>query len=194
MKNIFLALLSTIVVSSCVTRLPTPQGIKEISTSEYETVVENKTKKTEVYDGFYNKLTVQATKLDAEMTESLMAYSAKLSQWNLEKYKEEKNKLIENHSTQTEFFMSFYTPERKHDDLSTKQTSWKVYLDVGGQRYEGKATKVKSLFLDLEAIYPHHNRWSTPYMVTFPVATATTESQKMTITVTGPLATTQLNF
>lgn len=194
MKKILLALLSTIVFSSCVTRLPTPQGIKEISTSEYETVVENKTKKTEVYDGFYNKLTVQATKLDAEMTESLMAYSAKLSQWNLEKYKEEKNKLIENHSTQTEFFMSFYTPERKHDDLSTKSTSWKVYLDVGGQRFEGKAIKVKSLFLDLEAIYPHHNRWSTPYMVSFPVATATTESQKMTITVTGPLATTQLNF
>jgi len=194
MKKVLILLLSSAFVSSCVTRLPTPQGIKEISTSEYETVVENKTKKTEVYDGFYNKLTVQATKLDAEMTESLMAYSAKLSQWNLEKYKEEKNKLIENHSTQTEFFMSFYTPERKHDDLSIKQTSWKVYLDVGGQRYEGKATKVKSLFLDLEAIYPHHNRWSTPYVVSFPVATATTESQKMTITVTGPLATTQLNF
>jgi len=194
MNQLFYTLITMICISSCVTRLPTPQGIKDISTSEYENIIESKTKKTEVYDGFYNKLTIQATKLDAEMSENLIAYSAKLSQWNLEKYKEEKNKLIDNHSTQTEFFMSFYTPERKHDDLSSKQTTWKIYLDVNGQRYEGKAAKVKSLFLDLEAIYPHHNRWSTPYVVSFPISTAATETQKMTITVTGPLATTQINF
>jgi len=194
MKARLILFISYFLLLSCVTRLPTPQGIKEISTSDYESLVESKTQKTEVYDGFYNKLTVQATKIDADMSESITAYSAKLSQWNLDKYNEEKSKLIMTHSTTTEFFMSFYTPERKHDDLSQKKTSWKIYLEVNGQRYEGKATKVKSLYLDLEALYPHHNRWSTPYLVSFPVSTPSTEGKKMTLTVTGPLATSQLQF
>ena len=85
MKKIFLALLPFIVLS-CVHRLPTPEGIKDISTSEYEDYIDAKTQKEEVYDGLYNKLTVQATRLDAEMSENLVAYQAKLQQWNLEKY------------------------------------------------------------------------------------------------------------
>lgn len=192
MKNLLLVL--PFVIFSCATRLPTPAGIKDISTAEYEEMVESKTKKTEVYDGLYNKLTVQSTRLDAEMTENLMAYSAKLSQWSAEKYKEEKAKMIGKHSESTEFFLSFYTPERKHDDLAFNKTSWKVYLDVGGQRYEGKVTKIKSLFLDLEATYPHHNRWSTPYSVVFPVSTPATDGKPITLTLTGPLATTQLVY
>jgi hypothetical protein len=67
-------------------------------------------------------------------------------------------------------------------------------LEVSGQRYEGKVTKLKSLYLDLEAIYPHHNRWSTPYSVSFPVSTPATDGKPMVLTVTGPLATTQLSF
>ncbi|WP_409477977.1 hypothetical protein [Pseudobdellovibrio sp. HCB154] len=193
MKKIFLALLPFIVLS-CVHRLPTPEGIKDISTSEYEDYVETKTQKQEVYDGLYNKLTVQATRLDADMSENLVAYQAKLSQWNLEKYKEEKGKIIAKHSDSTEFFISFYTPERKHDDLAFNKTSWKVYLDVGGQRYEGKVTKLKGLFLDIEALYPFHNRWSSAYSVLFPVSTPATDGKPVTLTLTGPLATTQLNF
>ncbi|MES2801566.1 MAG: hypothetical protein V4654_03660 [Bdellovibrionota bacterium] len=193
MKNILLLILSFIVLS-CVHRLPTPEGIKDISTSEYEDLVESKTKKTEVYDGLYNKLTVQTTRLDADMSENLVAYQAKLGQWSLEKYKEEKAKIIAKHSDGTEVFMSFFTPERKHDDLSSKRTTWKVYLEVSGQRYEGKITKIKALQLDLESIYPHHNRWSSPYSVVFPVSTPSTDGKPVTITVTGPLATTQLVY
>lgn len=193
MKKIILSLLPFLVFS-CVTRLPTPEGIKDISTSEYEEIIDTKTKKQEVYDGLYNKLTVQATRLDADMSENLVAYQAKLQQWNLEKYKEEKSKIIAKHSDGTEFFVSFYTPERKHDDLAYSKTNWKVYLDVGGQRYEGKVTKLKGLFGDLEALYPFHNRWSSAYSVVFPVSTPATDGKPVTFTVTGPLATTQLVY
>lgn len=193
MKKLVLFVLPFIVLS-CVHRLPTPEGIKDISTSEYEDIVQEKTKKTEVYDGLYNKLTVQTTRLDADMSENLVAYQAKLGQWSLEKYKEEKAKLIAKHSDGTEIFMSFFTPERKHDDLHTNRTTWKVYLEVSGQRYEGKVTKIKGLQLDIEALYPHHNRWSSPYSVVFPVSTPATDGKPVTIIVTGPLATTQLAY
>ena len=193
MKKLLLVL-SFLMSTACATRLPLVAGVKDISAGDYATMVEEKTLKSEVYDGLYNKLTVQLTRVDAEMTENILAYSAKLSQWSESVYQEEKSKMISSHSTQTEFFLSFFVPEKKHDNLYAKKTTWKIYLDVNGQRYEGIAQKNKSLFLDLEAIYPHHNRWSTAYTLTFPVSTASTEGKNLTITITGPVASTQVKF
>ncbi|MFN3454670.1 MAG: hypothetical protein ACK41T_06875, partial [Pseudobdellovibrio sp.] len=77
MKTIISLLILSVffIQTGCVTRLPTPQGVKEISTAEYEKSVLDKTKRTEVYDGLYNKLTVTATRLDAGLTEDQLAYS-----------------------------------------------------------------------------------------------------------------------
>ncbi len=193
MKQLILVL-CCLFVAACATRLPLIAGVKDISSGEYSSFVETKTQKSEVYDGLYNKLTVQLTHVDAEMTENILAYSAKLSQWSEAVYQDEKSKMISSHSTQTEFFLSFFVPEKKHDNLNIKKTTWKVYLDVNGQRYEGTVVRSKSLFLDLEAIYPHHNRWSTAYTLTFPVSTASTEGKNLTVTITGPVASTQVKF
>lgn len=196
--SIFLRfLISTFLIlaaSSCVTRLPMPAGIPEISESEYENLVLRKTKKIEVYDGLYNKLTVNAIWLDSEMSEGYLAHSARLAQWQEPFYREEKNKLIMKHSQSTEFFVSFYTPERRHSDLSQSKGLWKIYLDVNGQRYEGKATKLKGLLSEVQASYPSHNRWSVPYMVSFPVATAISEKKTATLTFTGAVSTAQIIF
>jgi hypothetical protein len=171
-----------------------PAGIPEISTSDYEALEINKTKKIEVYNGLYNQLTVNATWLDSEMIEGQLANSARLAQWPEPKYREEKNKIIMKHTESTEFFVSFYTPERRHADLSPTKGIWKIFLDVNGQRYEGKATKLKGLLSEIQANYPQHNRWSVPYIVSFPVATAITEKKPATLTFTGAVSTAQLNF
>ena len=71
---------------------------------------------------------------------------------------------------------------------------WKIFLDVDGQRYEGKATKNKATLSEVQVMYPYHNRWSVPYIVTFPVATATVENKPATLTFTGAVSTSQLKF
>ena len=109
-------------------------------------------------------------------------------------YKEEKTKAISRHTESTEFFISFFTPEKKHNDLSQNKTLWKIYLDVNGQRYEGKATKVKLLLSEIQSLYPYHNRWSTPYLISFPVATALVENKTATLTITGAVSSPQLIF
>ncbi|MBC7465110.1 MAG: hypothetical protein H7256_03900 [Bdellovibrio sp.] len=181
-------------VSSCVTRLPMPAGVPDISETAYEALVIKKSKKIEVYDGLYNKLTVNAIWIDSEMSEGYLAHSARLAQWQEPFYREEKNKLVMKHSGSTEFFVSFYTPERRHADLSQSKALWKIYLDVNGQRYEGKATKVKGLLSEIQASYPSHNRWSVPYMISFPVATAITENKPAILTFTGAVSTAQIKY
>ena len=189
---IFTALTSLLL--SCATRLPTPPGVPEISVSNYEKVVHDKTQKIEIYDGLYNRLTVQATWLDSLLTESTLSHNARLSQWSEQKYKEERSKKVGKNAESTEFFVSLYTPERKHADLSHNKNLWKIFLDVDGQRYEGKATKIKLLLSEIQALYPQHNRWSVPYFVSFPVATSLVENKSATLTFTGAVGSAQLNY
>ncbi len=179
---------------SCATSLPMPVGVKELSPSDYENLIQQKTKKVEIYLGLENKLTVAATRLDSEVTEGTLSHSARLAQWEEPKYKEERFKIVTKHTDRTEFFVSFYTPERKLADLANTKNLWKIYMDVNGQRYEGKATKMKQLLSEIQALYPHHNRWSTPFVISFPVSTALTENKPAVITLTGAVGSAQLKF
>lgn len=194
LKNIFLISLIAFVLSSCATRLPTPEGVPEVTIANYEKAVVEKTKKVEIYDGLYNKLTVQATWVDSLLTEYSLSHSARLSQWNESKYREERAKRVEKNAGSTEFFVSFYTPEKKHADLSGSKNLWKIYLDVNGQRYEGKATKIKLLLSEVQALYPYHNRWSVPYSITFPVATSLVEGKPAKLIFTGAVSSAELPF
>ena len=188
------AALIGLLTSSCATRLATPEGIPAVSISQYEQMVADKTVKKEVYDGLYNKLTVQATWLDSLLTEAMLSHNARLAQWPEQRYREERSNRIARHAENTEFFVSFYTPERKHSDLANSKTLWKIFLDVNGHRYEGKATKIKMLLSEIQAYYPHHNRWSVPYYVSFPVATSLVENKPAALIFTGALSTAEVNF
>jgi hypothetical protein len=179
---------------SCASRLPTPQGVPEVSIANYEKAVNEKTKKIEVYDGLYNKLTVQATWLDSLVTEYTLSHNARLLQWQEPKYREERTKKISKNAESSEFFVSFYTPERKYADLSSARNLWKIYLDVNGQRYEGKATKVKQSLSEIQALYAYHNRWSVPYVVSFPVATSLVENKDATLVFTGTVGSAELHY
>jgi hypothetical protein len=183
-----------IVFSSCATRLPTPQGVPEVSVANYEKAINDKTKKIEVYDGLYNTLTVQATWLDSLVTEYALSHNARLFQWQEPKYREERTKKVSKNAENSEFFVSFFTPERKHMDLSTAKNLWKIYLDVNGQRYEGKATKIKLSLSEIQALYPYHNRWSTPYTVSFPVATSLVENKDAVLVFTGAVGSAELKY
>lgn len=183
-----------IFLNACVTRLPTPAGIKEISLSDYENRVRTKTKDIRIYNGFTNNLEIYATRMDSDMNEAYLSHSARLFQWSVSQFNDEKNKLILKQGTTSEFAVSFFTPERKNDDLTSSKSSWKIYLDVDGIRYEGKASKIKRNLAELEAFFPHHNRWFTFYTVSFPVATSLSENKPAILTFTGALGATQLKY
>ena len=192
-SSLFL-LLCALLITSCVTPLRTQTGVPEVSPSDYENILTNKTRKLEVYDGLYNVLTVQATWLDSQMMEAALSQSARNAQWSEQIYREERAKKIIKNTDTTEFFVSIYTPERRHSDLSKTKNLWKIFLEVDGQRYEGKATKVKQLLTEVQALYRYHNRWSTPYIVSFSVPTATVESKPAVLTFTGAVGAAQLIY
>lgn len=194
MTKYLLISLMTLSIYACSSTPETADGVPTISISEYESLVEEKTKNVESYDGLSNQLNVSATKIDTKMADALLARSSQIYEWNRTIFQEEKAKSDAALNTKTEFFMSFYTPERSNNNLTSTKPIWKIYLDVGGKRYEGKVSKIKSQLADLQALYPYHNRFSSAYKVEFPIATSMTENQPEVLTITGPSAAVKLKY
>lgn len=194
MNKLLIISLLTLNFLSCASTPETKEGVPSVNVNSYENLVEKNTQNIESYNGLANQLNVHATKMDTKMTEAMLSRSAQIYQWNATLFQEEKNKAMIEIATKTIFFLSFYTPERNHNNLTALKPIWKIYLDVGGQRYEGKATKIKTMLADLESLYPHHNRFATPYKIEFSVPTAQTESQAEVLTITGPNASVELKY
>ncbi len=171
---------------SCST-YPERPGMNLMSESQINNIIKKYSAGDSVYSGLYNALEVHATIHNTHVLQALADQNARVYQLDSMAYQQEKDKQSIDAQLQTGFFVSFFTPERKHDDLAKFKTIWKIFLDVNGRRFEGKAVKIKKQVADLQAFYPYHNRWSTAYKVTFPVPTREVENAKNQLTFTGPV-------
>jgi hypothetical protein len=192
-KTPFLLLVLGLISVSCITRPPHPT-LNLKSESDYSNHVEKNTQKKQIYDGLYAIVETQATLLTSNLLDHQVDFLAQQFQWTQEQYKLETEKSLELRKKQSDVFLSFYVPERKHDDLAKAKTVWRIFLDSNGQRYEGKAAKISAIYGEIKALYPHHNRWSTAYKITFPVSIKSIENSVSKLTMTGPIGSVQLEF
>ncbi len=139
------------------------------------------------YDGLYNQFTYRATLVNSPVREALLLKEAEYFKWDPQQLFDAKAKAQEKMATSTEVFMSFFTPERQNDNLTDSKSIWRVYLDLNGKRYEGVPRKARKAFAEIQALYPYHTRWNTPYLVDFPVPTLQAQGGVATYIVTGPL-------
>lgn len=173
---------------------PDNPHFRTMSESEIYGIVEEYTQNRKIYDGFMNNLDVSATLVTDEVGRALLDQGARIYQWDQNAFANEKSKAESFRAGQTEIFLSFFVPERKWDDLNKKSTNWKIFLDANGKRYEGKAVRWKTEFVEVKTFYPHHTRWGTPYKVSFPVSTRDIESTTSKLTLTGPVGTVSMDF
>ncbi len=90
--------------------------------------------------------------------------------------------------------MRFFSPDHEYDDLHKGKTIWKVYLDFGGSRFEGKVKKMSDKYVELQNIFPHLDRFSTPYEITFNVPMSTIEGGPSKVTLTSSLGSAEFKF
>ncbi len=178
----------------CATPRTNPNMPQLISDSEYESVIASNSDKKQVYDGFYAVMEVSGTMINSKVLKAQLEQRARIYQWTPEILASEKVKQDAKMAKETEFFISFFVPERKHDDLHKAKTLWKLFLDANGRRYEGKSSRMKTILSDVVSLYPQHNRWSTPYIVSFPVPVSMIENGGAILTITGPAGSTTLSF
>lgn len=195
--NHFILLLSTSVfLNACSTTKneQSPASRYYISQSDFEKHLDEATVKNKSYDGMQETTEFAATLINSEVRDAQLKKQAMVMQWSEAEFNSEKEKKMKEAGSQTEVFISFFSPEKVHEDLARSKTLWKVYLETDGRRYEGKAEKIKLLTSEIQNLFPEHSRFATPYKITFPVALPTVETKKSTLTITGPVGTTSLDF
>lgn len=181
----YLIALSLLALSACATYEVTPGGRTIRTESEYFKEIDAHSDQLTRYSGLYNLLDMQATVLNSKVREAQMDQLTRIYQWDEKKYQEEKAKNQASLNSETQIFLGFYTPERKSDNLDKPSNQWRVFMDVGGKRYDGKVTKIRVATPELTSLYPSYNRFYTPYTVTFNVPMKSIEDQPLKITVTG---------
>jgi hypothetical protein len=144
----------------------------------YVALIAKNTRHDIQYEGFYNKFEVSAMFFNSEVQTAILQKKSDVLQWDQKQAQTEREKLFQENSNQTRFEISFFTPSGRLNDLHKGNSIWKIYLEAGGQRYEGHAMKNNGKLEDLREIYPHHNRWSTAYDVTFNVPLSLVEKSK----------------
>lgn len=169
-----------------------PESIR-VPKSHIEVIEANSSGDSE-FAGLYNTFELKATILNSTVREALVQRQAEYYQWDAAQVSTEREKATQENSAEAAVFVSFATPERRNDNLADKKSIWRIFLDVGGRRYVGQAKKDRRLIAELQALFPYHTRWNTPYMFSFPVGMSAIENQTMKLTITGPLGSRVLEF
>jgi hypothetical protein len=199
MKSIFqlfkilVLTLAPFALNGCATSYVNPQ-LQLSDESDYFSSLEHFTSGKKVYDGLYQTIEFSGSLLNSEVSKFQIDQNARIYQWNLDQYNLEKSNRAAVLASKTEVFLSFFTPERKNDDLNKVKTKWKIFLDANGKRYEAKIEKMKAQYSEVISLYRNHNRWSTPYKLTFDVPTATIENSTAKLTITGPVGSASIDF
>lgn len=180
---------------ACATRpAPVPGGVTPLTDDEYATVIRNATTHTNQYAGIYQTFQADMTVLNSQVQTAGLRQKGYYLQWDDATFRREREKIMQENSAYAKFFLRFYSPEKDYDDLHKGKTIWRVYLDFNGQRVEGKVKKIFDKFIELQTIYPHFDRFSTPYEISFNVPMSTIEKLKTKVTMTSSLGAAQFEF
>jgi hypothetical protein len=171
-----------------------PSAIEGPTQSQYAAIVKRFTVKTNQYSGFYQTFQADMTILTTEMQTAALRQKGSFLQWDQKEYQTEREKMLQECSAYSKFFMRFYSPERDYDDLHKGKSVWKVYLDFSGQRFEGKVKKSPEKYIELKTEFPYLDRFSTPYEITFNVPMSTIEKAEAKVTLTSSLGSAEFVF
>lgn len=189
--NTFKTLLTVIIfanLTACVTSSPPS------TTTDYLNSVESFSAGDIQYEGAYANFNYRATIMSPGMQRVYVNKKAEVYLWSDEKKAAELSTLQANNDKSTRVFLSFYTPNKWDDNMSTAKSIWTVYLHVGSQRFEGKASKNRDSRTEINSMFPYHGRFASAYNVDFPVPVNQLSSQELQVTITGPLGVKTVKF
>jgi hypothetical protein len=193
---LLLLLSSSLFASGCAhqTVPPSNNGIEALSEEDYTSLINNNTSKSNQYNGLYQTFQADVSILSSEVQSAQLKQRAAYMQWDAKQLQSEREKMLQENSAYAKFFLRFYSPIRDYDDLHKGKTIWKVYLEVSGQRLEGKVKKMTDKYVEIKTLYPHFDHFATPYEITFNLPMATLESKPSKVTLTSSLGTAEFTF
>ncbi|MFP5518513.1 MAG: hypothetical protein ACLGGX_01315 [Bdellovibrionia bacterium] len=192
--SLFMPLILSVLLVACATPQRPTSDVPYVDQGQYESILEQHTQATKKYKGLHNTMDIRAVLLNSTMRTTQLKYSSYIYQWDMTQWNEQSQASETTAQKETQVFLSFFTPERKMDDLHKDKSVWKFFLDIEGRRVQGKAKKMTLPATEISGLYPMHNRFSTPYLLSFPVANSELEGKRVQLTITGTIDSATLSF
>ncbi len=182
------------VIGCAQTPVHNPDIVQPLGENEYGLLIKKNTSRTDQYSGFYQTFQADVTILNTEVITANLRQRGHFLQWDQRTYQAERDKVMQEASAYSKFFLRFYSPENEYDDFHKGKTIWKVYLEYSGSRFEGKVRKMNEKFVEIQTIFPHMDRFSTPYEITFNIPMTTIENGALKVILTSSLGTAEFKF
>lgn len=157
-----------------------------LSSAKQKRIVRKHTKRQQEYDGLHLAFNAELTFLNSDIQKNNLRIQSQFKNWTAEQAIEQNNKQNEHLLSNTEFFLTFYSPQTKRNKLNQTASDWKAVLKINNTEYEGEIKLRKNLTHHNKVYYPELDPWSTPYLVTFPIATNNLNSTKFEVLILGP--------
>lgn len=196
MKSLILLSLSVLALTACATKEVRKGALigEQMSSDEFRQVFSQYTKNDKSFDGFNQQYDVSVTFVGSELQSAILQKESDTYLWDDPRAQEEREKMLQENTNSTKFVVIMYTPNVRVNDLHRPNTIWKTYLDVNGQRYNGKVSKVSGPIEKLAPIYPTYNRFTKAYEVIFDLPLSATEDYEAKFILASELGTSVFNF
>ncbi len=193
--KVWIYLTAVVVLGSCAQKpVVYNNTVAPMDESQYTDLVAQFTRATQNYDGFHQTFAVHLTWLNSQVTDVLTRRRAHYLGWDQQKLRQDRDFKINEQNTYANAFLAFFSPENQHDDLNKANSIWKIYLESGGKRIEGKIKRSSMKFVESKNLFPHFDRFKTGYDISFPIPMSVVEKSPAKIILTSSLGSAIFDF
>jgi len=146
------------------------------------------------YEGLHNTMQAEVIVFHPRLVEQQIQYRAEIYGWNNEKIFTEAQLNVQKATEKIRGFVAFFTPERRQNNLTSKNSTWNIFLDVDQRRIPAEIKRSSTPLPELRLLYPQMTQWHVPYDIEFNVPFQTIMNKPFRIHISGPIGHQEFQF
>lgn len=175
-------------------RLPPREPQPGPEDGAYAALRDQASRRATLYDGFLHRADLSGTWISPEVREAGTRRMAAWQGWSPAELEAALAAARAEEAKGEEFLLALYTADRKHNDLTSKASVWRVVLDDGAA--QAGATSVEAVPIDANTrqLFPYVGPFDLLYRVRVPWAGAPLTGRPFKLRVQGALGALVLDF
>jgi len=163
-------MVAVLAVAGCASDVVKPDVVYSGTSSSYQRVLKNWTRKGGIYREFDTRLLVWATLLSKDFIKAYLSEEARTREWDQAKFVQKLAEYERRYENVIPIQLAVLTHKKEWDDFYKPKSSWDVFLLTDrGDRVEPITIRQESLGPESSKIlFPYISHWSSVYLVTFP--------------------------
>jgi|GEM_PF-2153864 len=157
-----------------------------LSQKQNLSLLNQQTRTHKEYVGLHMSFQSHLIFLNSKIKTNQIKLKSQYKNWTEKKAEEKLAEIQTGLAQESQFFLSFYSPNSKRNKLDQKASDWKMIIKTSSSEYEGVIKYEDNISDHTKVFYPNIEHWGKPYKVTFPVSTSLLETTPFEVVLMGP--------